>query len=290
MVYMKKRPLVTISIPTLNSEKYIKRCISAIRTQNYKNIEINIVDGGSKDLTLEVARDMGVENIYIDKKSLLSARYCGVMNAKGKYVLLLDSDQIIEKDTIDNAIKCLEKNHNKMLILGEDVYSDKTFLEHLIKLDKKLIHLVKDIDPYTSVLLPRFFDRKFLVKVFKRVPRPVIEEARPQDHAIIYLESWLLDKNVGVIDNCIKHIEPRTFLQFFNKFYRWGYGSITKHHSKYDQFFKERTERLRNGMLKDGMIKESLASVFLLIIKGISYHLGYIQAKLDCYFNKVLNK
>ena len=184
---MSNNPLVSVSIPTYNSGKFLKLCLDALLKQSYKNIEINIIDGGSTDNTLSVAKKYGIK-ILKDYDSLLSARIKGVIGSKGKYVLLLDSDQIIDKDTISRAIKCLIENKLNMLILGEGVYSDKTVIEKLFKLDKKFVHAIKDINPYTSVLLPRFFDRSFLLKVFKNIDKVAIKKARPQDHAIIYLE------------------------------------------------------------------------------------------------------
>ena len=54
-----KQPLVTISIPTYNSDKFIAQCLKAISEQTYQHIEINIVDGGSKDETIAIAKQSG---------------------------------------------------------------------------------------------------------------------------------------------------------------------------------------------------------------------------------------
>lgn len=283
---MRKGPLVSITIPTFNSERFIALCLRSTRKQGYKNIEINIVDGGSKDNTVEIAKKNGVKNIFINKKSLLSARLDGVKKSRGKYVLLLDSDQVLGMNTIQRSIKYMEKSKLKMLILGEDVYADKTFLEHLYKLDKKLVHKIKDINPYTSVLLPRFYRRDFLLKVFRVIPHDVIDQARPQDHAIIYLESWKLDKNIHLINNCIRHIEPNSMINFFKKFYRWGYYSNFEEPSKYQSFFNQRTMRLRKGIINSGMRKETIASILLLILKGVPYKIGNYTAKIQGSVNR----
>ena len=54
-------PWVTISIPTMNSGKFIDRCLGAISSQTYKQIDINIIDGGSSDETVDIAKAHGVE-------------------------------------------------------------------------------------------------------------------------------------------------------------------------------------------------------------------------------------
>ncbi len=55
-----KNPHVLISIPTLNSSYFLEKCLKAIDTQTYKNISVNIVDGGSTDETISIAKKYGV--------------------------------------------------------------------------------------------------------------------------------------------------------------------------------------------------------------------------------------
>ncbi len=277
---MKNKPLVTISIPTLNSSNFLDLSFKAIRNQAYKNIEINVVDGGSRDNTLEIAKKYKADLILENRGSLMSARYDGVMNAKGKYILLLDSDQILEKNTLERCVNFIEKNNLDMLILEETVLSKKTILEKLFYLDKKLVHSVKDFDPHTSVLLPRFYRRSFLQRVFAGIPKKIIDYATPQDHAILYLESWKKSKKIGMIDKSLKHIEPSNFSELWKKFYRWGYYSTKTNSLIYDMYFKKRTERFRKGMFKKNLMKESLGSILLLILKGVPYKIGNFSRKI----------
>lgn len=277
---MKNKPLVTISIPTLNSSNFLDLSFKAIRNQAYKNIEINVVDGGSLDNTVEIAKKYKADLILENEGSLMSARYDGVMHAKGKYILLLDSDQILEKNTLERCVNFIEKNNLDMLILEETVLSRKTILENLFYLDRKLVHSVKDFDPHTSVLLPRFYRRLFLQRVFTSIPKKIIDYATPQDHAILYLESWKKSKKIGMIDKSLKHMEPSNLFELWRKFYRWGYYSTKTNSLIYDTYFKKRTERFRRGMFKKNLMKESLGSILLLILKGIPYKIGNLSKKI----------
>lgn len=274
-----KNKLVTISIPTYNSEKFITRCLKAIQKQTYKPIEINIIDGGSKDKTIAIAKKFKAKVITV-KGSLMRARYEGVGISNGVYILLLDSDQILAPDTIEKSIKKVEKEKLDMLILEEDVWRKKTFLEHLFHLDRKLVHSVKDYSPYTSVLLPRFYKKNILNKAYKKVPKKVIDYAIPQDHAILYLESWKISKRIGMLSDAVKHIEPGSVIALSKKFFRWGYYSEATIKTPYDKYFKKRTERFRKGMFENGMYIESFASILLLLIKGIPYKSGYYAQKV----------
>ena len=150
-------PLVTISIPTMNSGKFIGRCLEAISSQTYKQIEINIIDGGSSDETVDIAKAHGVKEILTYSGGLLGARELGARIAQGSIIVLLDSDQILEPDAIERAVKML--SDHDMLVLEEDVYSNKTFVEKLFHYDRMLIHSVKDFSPYTGVMLPRVYKK-----------------------------------------------------------------------------------------------------------------------------------
>lgn len=279
-------PLITISIPTYNSEIFLDLCLDAIKKQTYKNIEINIIDGYSKDNTLQITKKYHIAKVYQHRGSLMSARYIGVQMAKGQYTLLLDSDQILERNSIARCIAEINKKKVDMLVLGEDVYYNKTFLEKLFHMDRKFIHHINDIDPYTSVLLPRFYKTSLLRKAYANVPKKVIQQAMPQDHAILYLESWKLSDKVAIVQDAVKHIEPSSLISLWKKFFRWGYHSVGAYPTKYDIYFKKRTERFRKGNFKKELLKESLASTLLLLLKGIPYRIGYYCA----VFNKKIGK
>ena len=134
---------VSISIPTYNSAIFLKKCLEAIAQQSYANIEVNIVDGESHDGTVAIAREHGVKNIFTCKDALLSARFEGVWHSKGDFVLLLDSDQILNKSAIARAVQLCEKEDFDMLVLEEGVYNPQSFIERLFQQDRKLIHQVK---------------------------------------------------------------------------------------------------------------------------------------------------
>lgn len=94
-----KLPTVSVVITTFNSQRTIRRCLSAVRKQNYpqKNIEILVVDGGSKDKTLEIAKRFGVRIISVppEKQGAEYNKAVGVNSAANELLLLLDHDNIL---------------------------------------------------------------------------------------------------------------------------------------------------------------------------------------------------
>ncbi len=106
-------PLVSVIIATFHSEKVLSRTLQAIREQNYlqDKIEILIIDGGSKDRTLEIAKEYGCEiypNPYTDP---VHAKLIGMQNAKGKYVVTIDHDEVMQnRNSIQAKVRALESH------------------------------------------------------------------------------------------------------------------------------------------------------------------------------------
>ena len=93
-INMKNPPLVSFCIPTLNSEKTIDQCLKSIINQEYPHIEIVIVDGGSSDDTVEVARQY-TDNVFFDQGTLGSARQTAMDHAAGEVLAIFDDDIVI---------------------------------------------------------------------------------------------------------------------------------------------------------------------------------------------------
>ena len=271
------KPLVTISIPTFNSASFLKKCLKAVRDQTYKNIEVNVVDGNSHDGTVEIANRFGAK-VMNYPGALLGARYEGLKVAKGKYILLLDSDQILEETCVEKAVAKIGKAKD-MIFLEEKVFRRDNFIEKLFHYDRKLIERVKDLNPETSVMLPRFYRTKILKKAFTNIPTDLFQSVGGPDHAIIYFEAWNISHRVEVLPNAAKHIEPNSLRSMWRKFYRWGYTSVGARNGKYDDLLNKK-ERFRKGLFKNGHWKESMASILLLLIKGVPYKIGYFVGRI----------
>lgn len=273
-------PLISISIPTRNSGKTLEICLKSLRAQTYKNIEINIVDKDSKDSTLKIAKKYKVDNIVSEKGSLLKARYEGVKISKGDYILIFDSDQVLEKDALKRAVELIKNEHYDMLIFEEFVYKKNTFVEKLFYCDRALINAVNDTSPLTGVVMPRFFKKSLLKKTYSNIPKKFFINTGGPDHDIVYYEASKISKKLGVLKNAVKHIEPSTIKELLPKFFRWGYTSIGIRFGRYDSLMTKR-ERFRSGLFTPGLIVESLGSITLLLLKGTAFYTGYYTAKID---------
>lgn len=86
-------PLVTIVIPTFNSERYLSAALESVLAQTYSPIEVLLIDAGSQDNTAAIAKAYGsVELRQQAGKGLADARNTGIRTARGELIAFLDSD------------------------------------------------------------------------------------------------------------------------------------------------------------------------------------------------------
>src|SRR5690348_7064734 len=95
-------PLVSVNIPTLNSEKTLPNTLKSVAQQTYRRIEVIIADTYSTDRTPEISLGYGAKLIKT-KDKLLGARREAFNQSAGEFILLLDSDQVLEKTTIERC-------------------------------------------------------------------------------------------------------------------------------------------------------------------------------------------
>lgn len=94
-------PLLSIIIPCYNTGKYIERCLKSVLSQNYKNIEVIVIDDGSVDNTSDIIRaiseqDKRLRYIYKNNSGVSDTRNRGLEVAKGDYITFVDSDDTVE--------------------------------------------------------------------------------------------------------------------------------------------------------------------------------------------------
>lgn len=107
---------ISFVIPTYNSQKYILKCLNSIYSSICYSFEVLIIDGGSIDNTLNLIMEFDPKiKIFSNKyKTAEAGKLIGINNAKCDFICLLDSDNELEKNYIDIAIKELSLNSSIM--------------------------------------------------------------------------------------------------------------------------------------------------------------------------------
>ncbi|NQJ71804.1 glycosyltransferase family 2 protein [Streptococcus suis] len=117
-----KSPKVSIIIPVYNAASTIKKCVSSILGQTFKDFELILINDGSSDSSLSKIQkfmfDSRVRVIDKQNEGASQTRNRGIREAKGKYLLFIDSDDYIDKDYVESLYKEIEQSNFDMIISG----------------------------------------------------------------------------------------------------------------------------------------------------------------------------
>ena len=104
--------MVSVIIPTFNREKTIERAIKSVLNQTYQDIEVIIVDDGSKDRTYEQIKRIDsdkIRYIYQENAGASAARNTGILAAKGEYIAFQDSDDYWYPDKLEKQFNVMKE-------------------------------------------------------------------------------------------------------------------------------------------------------------------------------------
>ena len=125
--------LISIIIPVYNTEKYLEECINSVLLQTYLNLEIILVDDGSKDSSGAICdlyknKDERIKVIHRENGGSSDARNAGIKIAKGDYILFLDSDDFyISNNVIETIVYKLHEYYPDVLSFNfKKVYENST--------------------------------------------------------------------------------------------------------------------------------------------------------------------
>ena len=115
--------MISVIVPVYNVEKYIRRCIESILIQEYRNFELILVDDGSTDSSGDICEEYAKDNnritvIHQENKGLSGARNTGISNAKGEWVVFIDSDDYISEDYLEYLYSLIKKYNAEISICG----------------------------------------------------------------------------------------------------------------------------------------------------------------------------
>jgi len=118
-------PLVSILIPCYNAEKYLRDTISSILNQTWKNIELIIVDDGSKDRSVEVASSFADPRIKVIKQTnqgASAARNRAYRESQGEFIQHLDADDFLSPEKIEEQVRLLLDHPGGLLSVSATMY------------------------------------------------------------------------------------------------------------------------------------------------------------------------
>ena len=170
--------LVSILVPLYNHEEYINECLDSLISQTYKNIEIIIINDGSTDNSDLVVRK------WIEINSTVNISYSVHQNigivktlnkmihmANGEYITLCASDDVLTSESITLRIEFLNKNENKLAVIGDaeiigthSEFINKSAMKSLYYANYKRLqsNIIDELVINWSVVGPTFLAKKIL--------------------------------------------------------------------------------------------------------------------------------
>lgn len=174
--------MISVVVSVYNVEKYLEKCLESIIRQSLSDYEVIIVDDGSKDGSVDVAKnylkDKNIDWQLVSKENggQGSARNAGLKHAKGEYVVFIDSDDVISDDFLERLYENVSKDSYDFSFCG-------------FKYVKEQIPPVDDSTEYTE------YDRDSLVSCFlKRTISFVLP-------SMMFRKSFLLDNGLWFNEN-----------------------------------------------------------------------------------------
>ena len=145
---------VSVIIPAYNVEKYIEKCIDSVVKQTYKNLEILVVDDGSKDETGKIldkikSSDQRIRVVHKENGGVSSARNTGLDIATGDYIAFLDADDYWAEDFVQYMLGMAQKT-------GADFCVSKYFItkEGEKQISKEIIEELTNVQGTALLLSP----------------------------------------------------------------------------------------------------------------------------------------
>lgn len=225
-------PLISVIIPVYNVEKYLDYCIKSVMAQDYRYLDIILVDDGSTDLSGKIcddyaARDKRITVIHKKNGGLSSARNVGIALIKGKYLCFIDSDDYIRSDYISKLLSYITADNTDLVCCSyKKVIGD---IDYMAKPQKKTEHLIFDKKIFVYQMVSRKIPMYAHGKLYdaKLVPYLVFPEGRVFEDVIT---NWQV----------INKIQKATFFTEQLYFYRQREESITNaefNPSRMDQLY-----------------------------------------------------
>ena len=190
---MTKNPLISVIVPVYNTERFLKECLDSVIYQTYKNLEIIIVNDGSKDSSLSIIneyaqKDNRIKVISRENRGVSASRNDGLDIASGEYLCFIDSDDYMALDTLEILLRGIEESGADIASSGTVRVSEKD-RSHFLRVKRgKIAYKVYD---KVSAMREVFTNRKIGLGPWKKLYKRALFESGEKirfDENIYYCE------------------------------------------------------------------------------------------------------
>ena len=188
---------VSIIVPIYNVEKYLERCLESLINQTFKDIEIIALNNGSTDNSLNIlkkyeSKDTRLKIINSDNRGVSDARNRGINEAKGKYVVFVDSDDWIENNMVEVLHNTIIENDCDLVMC--------TYVREFENHSKEKVFDLPQVNLYVHDEVKSQLLRKLIGPIDSELSNPEYLDALGTAWAKMYKTSILKQKNLKFID------------------------------------------------------------------------------------------
>lgn len=200
---------ITVIVPIYNTEKFLNEALKSLVNQTiFSKMEIILVNDGSTDNSIEICKKFYKEydNIkFFNQQNLgvSAARNTGLINATGKYVTFMDSDDIVEKDLYERELNAIKSKDYDLLIIDFEKKHANGINKKYRKRYQKEWNNYKEalIDFFNGTIGNQVVDKLFLLEKVKNIKFPteykIGEDMSFTYNAIINSEKIYMDTNIS---------------------------------------------------------------------------------------------
>lgn len=220
-------PLITVVVPAYNQQRYIRKCIHSILRQTYPNLEILLVNDASTDRTLSIATKMAAKDSRLRiisqpvNQGVDRARFRGIGEAKGDFLVFVDSDDWLPLNSIEVLYQAQQKDNADIVEGGNwRVFDSLALFKKLVTHEAKVIRQPELFDDY---YISYFGYNKLEVSLWAKLFRKsLFDDVRPQPSGLSMGEDMLVSMQLLPAVNCYVVIDQPVY------YYRWG-GSTSRY-------------------------------------------------------------
>lgn len=243
---------ISVVIPTYNRYEFLKRALISVYAQTYEVGEVIVIDDGSTDETSQIQKDFShIKYIYQENKGVSSARNTGIIKAQFEWIAFLDSDDIWDKEKLEEQVLFHQKNANILMS-----YTDERWIR-----DGFEVKLPKKYKKYGGMIFDKCISHCIIAPSASLLHRSLFDSVGFFDEALEVCEDydlWLriaLNNEVGLIDE--KLITKFAGHEDQLSFKHWGM----------DRFRVLALEKLLSSDKKE-LIQTKLLQKYKLLLKG----------------------
>lgn len=205
-------------------DKYVGICIESLLNQTYKNLEIILVDDGSKDRCSEICdlyatKDARIKVIHKENGGLVSARKAGVLAATGRYIGFVDGDDWVGAGFYQSLYNAISQNDCDVAIAGfsRDLFNQTKSIYNTVpsgyyegeSLKKVFKEMISYGEFYRHGISTYHWNKLFKREVILKHQLEISDDVSIGEDAVVVYATLLDCKRICITDNCAYHYRQR---------------------------------------------------------------------------------